>query len=96
MVEQVEDAEANASLELLVGKRDSDWPGHLEIEGSEAGEPLGVSRPNEIAQVVSHGIRKSSVNVQNREHPQLERKFPLAPGQKSIWSIKGRRARPAG
>src|SRR5204863_7680625 len=89
MVEQVEDTEPDASLELFVGKRYRDWPCHLEIEGGEPAKPHRVPRPNEDARLSNQGIRNSGVDVQNWKHRQLEGRFLLAAGQEPIRSVKG-------
>src|SRR5258708_19675203 len=45
---------------------------------------------NEVPRLINQGIRKSSVDVQNWKHRQLEGRFPLAPGQEPIRSVKGK------
>src|SRR5579862_6137883 len=89
LIEQIKDAESDASFDLFVRKPDRDRSRQLQIEGGESRKSQRVPRSDKLALLIDHGIRKAGVNVQNRKHRQLEGQFPLAPGQKPVGSIEG-------
>ena len=88
MVEQIEYAETDPSLEPLRTEVDLYRPGHLQIEGSEAGKALCVARADEFPQFIGDRVRKPGMDVEHRHDRQPEWRLPLPPPEDPVRCVE--------
>ena len=88
MIEEVENAESDAGIQVLVRDGKPYLPGDLQVEGRKSRITLRIARSYEIAVLIDWGPRKSGVYIEDWKQRQLERCVPFAPGKEAVRSVE--------
>src|SRR5215469_1241224 len=88
MVEKVEDTAADTSGDTFPVEGQKNTTSDLNIEGRECRETIYVSRPHVGSVHILDGVRKSGMNVVDRNHREFPRCGKRTPNQEAIWRVK--------
>src|SRR5882724_795986 len=94
MIEEVENPDPRPRLELPIAHWNRESTCHLEIEGGKSWIPVRVAWSYIFAEFILNGVRKSSVQVVDRDQGQFPRSSDTSPQQETVWRIE--RQPPAG
>src|SRR5882724_7433165 len=94
MIEEVENPDPRPRLELSIPHWNRESTCHLEIEGGKSWIPVRVACSYIFAEFILNGVRKSSVQVVDRDQGQFPRSSDTSPQQETVWRIE--RQPPAG